>query len=178
MVTAAPEVVKTGQRDVNVKCDDETLMLDDFFQFGKYTSVGNMLYMTYAGAAPTLVSCGQHSFPDAEKPDERCKALTNIFGNRQKSDNKNCTQQNNVWNTQFRSVNYYLHGSPASPPYYKEECVKEDEEEEVTSATVFYHRVRWAFAALALPVPTALLDLPRCVLDVYVVVSAIPPLHY
>uniref|UniRef100_A0A914H7R5 Uncharacterized protein n=1 Tax=Globodera rostochiensis TaxID=31243 RepID=A0A914H7R5_GLORO len=82
------------------KMMDETAKLDDFYQLGKYTyivcllaellilaQVGNMLYMTYAGAAPTLVSCGQHTFSDAEKPNLRCKALADILGNRQKSPN-------------------------------------------------------------------------------------------
>ncbi|KAI3417546.1 hypothetical protein GPALN_013266 [Globodera pallida] len=100
------------------KMMDETAKLDDFYQLGKYTyivcllaellilaQVGNMLYMTYAGAAPTLVSCGHHNFSDAEKPNLRCKALADILGSRQKSHDMSCTQQNIVWNAQFRSVN-------------------------------------------------------------------------
>uniref|UniRef100_A0A183BTE4 Uncharacterized protein n=1 Tax=Globodera pallida TaxID=36090 RepID=A0A183BTE4_GLOPA len=37
LVAAAPEMVKTVKRDDEAE-PDETLMLDDFFQFGKYTS--------------------------------------------------------------------------------------------------------------------------------------------
>ncbi|KAL3084077.1 hypothetical protein niasHS_009210 [Heterodera schachtii] len=96
------------------KMVDETVKLDDFYQLGRYTyvvcllaellilaQVGNMLYMTYAGAAPTLLKCGQHVFPDAEKANKRCEALADIA----KSNQANCTGQNAEWAIQFRSVN-------------------------------------------------------------------------
>lgn len=38
-----------------------------------------MLYMTYAGAAPSLVSCGNHQFEE-KTAKERCNALNGLLG--------------------------------------------------------------------------------------------------
>jgi len=38
-----------------------------------------MLYMTYAGAAPSLVSCGNHQFGE-KTAKERCNALNGLLG--------------------------------------------------------------------------------------------------
>ncbi|KAH7730916.1 Protein Y51A2D.18 [Aphelenchoides avenae] len=84
--------------------------LDDFVVLGRYTLVlccfsellilsqlGNMFFMMYAGAAPTLVACGNASFSGYKDSKEACAALTNIQAE------TNCTPS---FTTQFDSVNY------------------------------------------------------------------------
>jgi hypothetical protein len=41
-----------------------------------------MLYMTYAGAAPTLFSCGSYKFGEKETAKERCAHLSQMLGQR------------------------------------------------------------------------------------------------
>jgi hypothetical protein len=41
-----------------------------------------MLYMTYAGAAPTLIGCGGHQFGEKESAKERCLTLSHLLSNR------------------------------------------------------------------------------------------------
>uniref|UniRef100_A0A915M211 Uncharacterized protein n=1 Tax=Meloidogyne javanica TaxID=6303 RepID=A0A915M211_MELJA len=60
-----------------------------------------MLYMTYAGAAPSLVSCGNHQFGE-KTAKERCNALSRLLGDPK---SLGCDNSTLTWKSQFNSVN-------------------------------------------------------------------------
>uniref|UniRef100_A0A1I8BY67 MFS domain-containing protein n=1 Tax=Meloidogyne hapla TaxID=6305 RepID=A0A1I8BY67_MELHA len=118
IVTAlAPENSAAEIKNATEKMVKQTVKLDDFYQLGSYTyivclfaellilsQVGNMLYMTYAGAAPSLVSCGTHQFLE-KTAKERCNALNELLGDSTKSINHGCSNETLIWNQDFNSVN-------------------------------------------------------------------------
>ncbi|KAI1712227.1 sugar transporter domain-containing protein [Ditylenchus destructor] len=85
--------------------------MDDFVVLSRYAflvcmlsemmilcQLSNMLYMVYAGAAPSLVSCGSKVFVEGETAKERCDYMTNTGVG-----NGTCTPD---LKAQFVSVNY------------------------------------------------------------------------
>nr|CAD2207501.1 unnamed protein product [Meloidogyne enterolobii] len=111
--STAPEEIKNATE----KTTKQPPKLDDFYQLGRYTyivcifaellilsQVGNMLYMTYAGAAPSLVSCGNHQFGE-KTAKERCNALNGLLGDFKRSKSLGCDNSTLTWKSQFNSVN-------------------------------------------------------------------------
>uniref|UniRef100_A0A915EVK2 Major facilitator superfamily (MFS) profile domain-containing protein n=1 Tax=Ditylenchus dipsaci TaxID=166011 RepID=A0A915EVK2_9BILA len=98
--------------------------LDDFVYLGRYSllvcllcelmilcQLGNMFYMIYAGAAPSIASCGSKVFSAEENDKQRCAYLDSaIAAGRTK--NGSCSEP--VLKSQFYSVNaefgYYCEG--------------------------------------------------------------------
>uniref|UniRef100_A0A915DKH5 Major facilitator superfamily (MFS) profile domain-containing protein n=1 Tax=Ditylenchus dipsaci TaxID=166011 RepID=A0A915DKH5_9BILA len=89
--------------------------LDDFVYLGRYAllvcllselmilcQLGNMLYMVYAGAAPSLASCGSKVFSPEENGKQRCAYLDSAIA---AGGTKNGTCSEPVLKSQFYSVN-------------------------------------------------------------------------
>uniref|UniRef100_A0A914HXI9 Major facilitator superfamily (MFS) profile domain-containing protein n=1 Tax=Globodera rostochiensis TaxID=31243 RepID=A0A914HXI9_GLORO len=95
--------------------------MDDYYQMGWYmfivcllsqmlllVEVGDLLFMTFAGAAPTIESCGTMNFTSAMKAEERCNWLTEVWANETEIEKYNCTRTSitkEQLKFQFKSVN-------------------------------------------------------------------------
>ncbi|KAI6211176.1 MFS domain-containing protein [Aphelenchoides besseyi] len=93
----------------------ENSTLDDFIVLGRYTFIlcilceamtllqlGNMIYMIYGGAEPTIVSCGSYRFDESLDTKERCAILNQLHSNSSAADEVKCKPE---FSAQFKSVN-------------------------------------------------------------------------
>ncbi|KAI6226582.1 MFS domain-containing protein [Aphelenchoides besseyi] len=89
--------------------------LDDFVVLGRYTFIlcvmceamillqlGNMIYMIYGGAEPTIVSCGSYRFDESLDTKERCSILNQLHSNSSAAGEMECKPE---FSAQFKSVN-------------------------------------------------------------------------
>ncbi|KAI6181732.1 MFS domain-containing protein [Aphelenchoides besseyi] len=93
----------------------EIIVFDDFIVLGRYTFIlcilceamtllqlGNMIYMIYGGAEPTIVSCGSYRFDESLDTKERCAILNQLHSNSSAADEVKCKPE---FSAQFKSVN-------------------------------------------------------------------------
>ncbi|EFO13127.1 hypothetical protein LOAG_15403 [Loa loa] len=73
---------------------EKVFTIDNLIRLGYYTiflcitaeflvlsQLGNMFYMVYAGAAPTIKSCGSHKFDSSMSSTDICKQIYALNGN-------------------------------------------------------------------------------------------------
>ncbi|TKR89262.1 hypothetical protein L596_013396 [Steinernema carpocapsae] len=91
------EKLSTARLDDFTKLGRHTVLLCIFAELMVLSQLGNMLYMMYAGSAPTIIGCGEHDLTHAVSSKEACDLLAQLQAN------SSCEMRLDV---QFESVNY------------------------------------------------------------------------